>query len=408
MAIASIGRRAAIGGGALLVAGPFPGATRLARAQQQGAGPIRIGVLTDETGPYVDSGGKGSVLAAQMAAADFGASVLGQPIEILHADTRNKPEIAARIARQWYDSGVDAVVDLPVTSVAAAVQQVAREKNKTVMITAAAASEFTAKTCSPVSTHWADDTHALAAGTAAQIVKSGGKSWFFITVDFAFGTALEHDATEVITANGGRVLGSVRYPIGNTDYSSMVLQAQASRAQVIGLASVGNDLDNLVKQAGEFGIQKGGGQTLAGFLIYITDVHALGLDVAGGFTFASGFYWDQSDASRAWAKRFFTAQKAMPTRVQAAVYTASLHFLKGMQQAGTRDAVAVNKAMRASPVNYFGHPASIRADGRVLYDLTVYRVKRPQERRAPWDYYNAIATIPAGQAFLPMNSACQS
>jgi len=402
-----IGRRAAIGGGALLAASPLLGARR-ARAQQGGAaGPIRIGVLTDETGPYADSGGKGSVLAAQMAAADFGPSVLGQPIEILHADTRNKPDIAASIARQWYDSGVDAVVDLPVTSVAAAVQQVAKEKSRTVMITAGAASEFTSKTCSPVSTHWADDTHALA-GTATQVVKSGGKSWFFITVDYAFGTALERDATEVITTNGGKVLGSVRYPIGNSDFSSMVLQAQSSGAQVIGLASVGNDLVNLVKQAGEFGIQKGGSQTLAGFLIYITEVHALGLDVAQGFTFASGFYWDQSEASRAWAKCFATTQNVMPTRVQAAVYTASLHFLKAMQQAGTRDAVSVNKAMRALPVDYLGRPASVRADGRVLYDLTVYRVKRPQESRAPWDYYDAIATIPAKEAFLPMNPTCES
>lgn len=406
MTIHLIGRRAALGGGALLAASPLLGARR-ARAQQ-GAGPIRIGVLTDETGPYADSGGKGSILAAQMAAADFGPSVLGQPIEILHADTHNKPDIAAGIARQWYDSGVDAVVDLPVTSIAAAVQQVAKEKNRTVMITSGAASEFTAKTCSPVSTHWADDTHALAAGTAAQIAKSGGKTWFFITVDYAFGTALERDATEVIAANGGKVLGSVRYPIGTTDYSSMVLQAQSSGAQVIGLASVGNDLVNLVKQAGEFGIQKGGSQRLAGFLIYITEVHALGLEVAQGFTFASGFYWDQSEASRAWAKRFAATQKAMPTRVQAAVYTASLHFLKGVQQASTRDAVAVNKAMRAVPLDYLGRPASVRADGRVLYDLTVYRVKRPQESRAPWDYYDAVATIPAGEAFLPMNPACQS
>lgn len=408
MTIHLIGRRAAIGGGALLAASPLLGG-RPARAQQGGAsGPIRIGVLTDETGPYADSGGKGSILAAQMAAAEFGPSVLGQPIEILHADSRNKPDIAAGIARQWYDSGVDAIVDLPVTSVAAAVQQVAKEKNRTVMITSGAASEFTAKTCSPVSTHWADDTHALAAGTAAQIVKSGGKTWFFITVDYAFGAALERDATDVIAANGGRVLGSVRYPIGNSDFSSMVLQAQSSGAQVIGLASVGNDLVNLVKQAGEFGIQKGGGQTLAGFLIYITEVHALGLQVAQGFTFASGFYWDQSEAARAWAKRFAATQKAMPTRVQAAVYTASLHFLRGMQQAGTRDAVAVNKAMRALPVDYLGRPASIRADGRVLYDLTVYRVKRSQESRAPWDYYDAVATIPAAEAFLPMNPACQS
>lgn len=406
MATNLIGRRAALGGGALLAAGPLVRA-RDARAQQN-AGPVRIGVLTDETGPYADSGGKGSVLAAQMAVADFGSTVLGRPIEIVHGDTQNKPDIAASLARQWYDSGVDAIVDLPVTSVASAVQQVAKEKNRTVMITAGAATEFTSKTCSPVSTHWADDTHALSVGAATHIVKSGGKTWYFITVDYAFGAALERDATEVITANGGRVLGTVKYPIGNADYSSMLLQAQASEAQVIGLASVGADLVNLVKQAGEFGVQTSGRQTLVGFLIYITEVHALGLQVAQGFTFASGFYWDQNDVSRTWSKHFLATQKAMPTRVQAGVYTASLHFLKGMQKAATADSVAVNKAMRALPVDYLGRPASIRADGRVLYDLSVYRVKSPPESRAPWDYYEAIATIPADQAFLPMNPACTS
>jgi branched-chain amino acid transport system substrate-binding protein len=404
MAANLIGRRAALGGGALLAVGPLLG-TRRARAQQ-GAGPMRIGVLTDETGPYADSGGKGSVLAAQMAVADFGSTVLGRAIEIVHGYTQKKPDIAASLARQWYDSGVDAIVDLPVTSVASAVQQVAKEKRRTVMITAGAATEFTSKTCSPVSTHWADDTHALSAGAAAQIVKAGGKTWYFITVDYAFGTALERDAVQVITAKGGQVLGSIRYPIGNADYSSMLLQAHDSNSQVIGLASVGNDLVNLVKQAGEFGVS--GRQTLVGFLIYITEVHALGLDAAQGFTFASGFYWDQNDVSRAWSKRFSWTQKAVPTRVQAAVYTASLHFLKGVQKAGTRDAVAVNKAMREIPVDYLGRPASIRADGRVLYDLTVYRVKRPGESRAPWDYYDAIANIPANEAFLPMNPVCAS
>jgi branched-chain amino acid transport system substrate-binding protein len=236
-------------------------------------------------------------------------------------------------------------------------------------------------------------------------VRSGGKTWYFITVDFAFGMALEMDATEVITANGGRVLGAVRYPLGNADYSSMLLQAQASDAEVIGLASVGNDLVNLVKQAGEFGVSAR--QTLAGFLIYITEVHALGLQVAQGFTFASGFYWDQNDASRAWAKRFFERQKAMPTRVQAAVYTASLHFMKSVQKAGTREAVAVNRVMRDSPVDYLGRPASIRADGRVIYDLTVYRVKRPGESQAQWNYYNGIAVIPAHEAFLAMSPGCE-
>ena len=394
----TFGRRVLLGAAAL--------AATTGRVQAQAAGPVRIGVLTDETGPYADASGSGAVLAARMAAADFGGSVLGLPIEIVHADTQNKPDVASGIARQWFDNnGVDLVTDLPVTPVAAAVQQVAREKGKSVLITAAAASEFTSKNCAPTSTHWADDTHALSAGTAAQITQGGGKTWFFITVDMAFGNALERDASTVVKANGGQVLGSVKYPIGNSDFSSLLLQAQASGAQVIGLASVGNDLVNLIKQAGEFGIGQGK-QVLAGFLIYITDIHALTPAVAQGFTFVSGFYWDQNEASRAFSKKFVVTQKAMPTRAQAASYAGCLHFLKAMQQAGTRDAVAVNKAMRAMPIDYFGHAGSIRADGRALYEITSYRVKAPGQVTTPWDYYEKIGTVAAADAFLPINPSC--
>ena len=405
MIISPTGRRLFIGGGAALAATQ---ALSVRPARAQAARPIRIGVLTDETGPYADSGGAGSVLAAQMAAADFGPSVIGRPIEILHANSQNKPDVAASVARQWYDSGVDLIVDLPVTPIAAAVQQVAREKGRSVIITAAAASEFTTQNCAPVSTHWADDTHALSAGAAGEVVRTGGKTWYFITVDFSFGASLERDATAVITANGGRVLGTTRYPIGNADYASMLLQAQASNANVIGLASVGADLVNLVKQAGEFGLQHSGTQALVGFLIYITEVHALGLEIAQGFTFVSGFYWDQNDAARAWSKRFFAARKAMPTRVQAGAYASIQHFLKAMSQAGTDDPLAVNKAMRAMPADYHGRPATIRADGRVLYDLTQYRVKRPADSKAPWDYYQPLAPIPAAEAFLPIAAACHA
>ena len=395
----TIGRRTLFGATALsLTAG---------RAwAQPAAGPVRIGVLTDETGPYADASGSGAILAVRMAIADFGGTVLGKPIELLHADTLNKPDTASAIAREWFDNrGVDLVTDLPVTPVAAAVQQIAREKNRSILITAAAASEFTSKTCSPTSTHWADDTHALSSGTAAQITKGGGKTWFFITVDMAFGQALEREATAVVRANGGSVIGAARYPIGTSDFASLLLQAQSSGAQVIGLASVGNDLVNLIKQAGEFGVGSGK-QTLAGFLIYITDIHALTPEVAHGFTFGSGFYWNQNDAARAWSKRFFATQRAMPTRAQAAGYAGSLHFLKAMQQAGTRDAVAVNKAMRAMPVDYFGRAGSIRADGRALYDVTSYRVKMPAQVTTPWDYYEAIGTIPAVEAFAAINPSC--
>ncbi len=396
MPATTVGRRSAIAGA---LAGLSMGA-RLRHARAEAA--VKIGVLTDESGPYADSGGPGSVLAARMAAADFGGSLLGHSVEIVHADTQNKPDVAGAVARQWYDTeGVDAIVDLPVTPIALAVQQAAREKRRTVMITGAAITDFTQKLCAPVSTHWADDTHAMTTGTAREVVREGGKTWFFITVDFSFGKALEAAAKSVIEADGGRVLGSAYFPIGNTDFSAQLVAAQSSRADVIGLASVGNDQVNVIKQAAEFGIQGRGRQRLAGFLVYITDIHALGLPICQGLAFTSGFYWDQTDAARSFSKRFHAEQSAMPTREQAATYVASLHFLKSMAQAGTRDPLAVARAMRVLPVDYLGHPATVRGDGRVLYDLTLYRVKPPRRSRSPWDYYEPLATIVAAEAFLP-------
>lgn len=372
-----------------------------ARAQPA---PIRIGVLTDESGPYASSCGIGSLIAAQMAAQDFGGTVLGQPIVIIHADSQNKPDIAGSVARQWYDSGVDAITDLPVTPVALAVQQIAREKSRTVMITAAAVTEITSKLCAPVSSHWADDTHAIAAGSSQVITRAGGTAWYFITVDFSFGAALQAEATSVIEANGGRVIGGTKFPIGNTDFSSQILQAQASGATVFGLASVGGDLVNLVKQIAEFGLQ--GKRTLAGFLIFVTDIHALGLDVAQGLRFPTSFYWDANPGTRAFASRFFAERRAMPTQNQANVYAATLHFLRCIAAAGTRDPLAVNRAMRERPLAYFGETTSMRADGRVLHDLTLYRVKSPGEQQAPWDYLAPIGVISAADAFVPMAPAC--
>ena len=364
-----------------------------------------IGVLTDLSGPYADSGGKGSVVAAQMAARDFGGAVKGKPIEIVSADHQNKPDVAATIARRWFDvDKVDAVVDLPVTAIAFAVQTVAKEKRKTILITAAATSDLTAKSCAPTSTHWADDTQALTAGTAKAVVQQGGKTWYFITVDHVFGHALQRDASKVIEANGGKVLGASRHPIGATDYSSLLLQAQSSGADVVGLASVGGDLINLIKQAHEFGLASK--QTLTGFLVYITDIHTLGLAVAQKLTFSAGFYWDQSDASRAFAKRFFDEVGIMPTKNHAEIYTSVLHYLRAVDAAGTDEAVAANQAMRRMPVDYFGRPATVRQDGRVLYDLTLYRVKTPEESKGPWDYYAPVRTVPKDEAFLPMNEAC--
>ena len=378
------------------------------RAAAQPGAPIRIGVLTDQSGPYADSGGRGSVLAAHLAVAEFGGSVLGRRIEVIDGDTLNKPDVAAGIARRWFDDGVDAIVDLPVTSVAAAVQQIAHEKNRSVMITSGAATEFTTKSCSSTSTHWADDTHALAVGAALPLVRAGAKTWFFISVDYAFGVALQRDAAAQIEQNGGQVIGSTRFPIGNADFSSMLLQAEASGAKVIGLAAVGSDLVNLVKQAGEFGLTRPGGPALAGFLVYITEVHALGLAAAQGFTFPSGFYWNQSAVARTWSRQFFTAHKAMPTRVHAAVYSATLHWLRAIRQAGTTKADATGRAMRALPVDYLGRPASVREDGRVIYDLPIYRVKRPSESAELWDYYEHIDTISAREAFLPLLAQCHS
>jgi branched-chain amino acid transport system substrate-binding protein len=395
----NLGRRAVLGGTAMATASFALAASAATDA------PVRIAVLTDENGPYTDSGGAGSILAARMAAQDFGGVVLGRKIEILHADTQNKPDVAGSIARAWYDSGVDAIIDLPVTPVAAAVQQVARDKGRTVMITASAISEFTSKNCAPTSSHWADDTHALTTGVARLMTGPNGRTWFFITVNFSFGEALETLTAKAIEANGGKVIGDVTFPIGNSEFSSQIIAAQNSGASIIGIAAVGGDQVNLIKQAAEFGLHKNGVQ-LAGYLIYITDIHALGLDVAQGLSFPASFYWDQNDESRAFAKRFMTERKAAPTKNQAANHASTLHFLKAMAQAGTDDPIAVNKAMRAMPVSYFGRPATLRADGRLLYDVTLYRVKRPDESHGPWDYYTAVGTLPASEAFLPMNPAC--
>ena len=390
-----------------LLAAALTAAARPARAQAAApSGPVRIGVLTDESGPYASSGGAGSIAAAQMAARDFGPSVLGQAVEIIHADTQNKPDVASATARQWYDGGVDAITDLPVTPVAAAVQQVAREKGRTVMITAAAVTEFTSRSCAPVSTHWADDTHAMAAGTAKVVTQGGGTSWFFLSVDFSFGAALQAEAAKVVEANGGTVLGGARFPLGNTDYSSQILAAQASGAKVLGLAAVGGDQVNLVKQLAEFGLQGKTGQVLAGFLVYITDIDALGLEVAQGFRFPTSFYWDARPGTRAFAERFFAERRAMPTQNQANVYAAVSHFLRSMAEAGTRDPLAVNRAMRARPLPYFGETTQVRSDGRVLHDLVLYRVKTPAESHAPWDYLAPIGTVAAADAFLPANPAC--
>ncbi|WP_407529469.1 ABC transporter substrate-binding protein [Methylobacterium oryzisoli] len=360
---------------------------------------VRIGVLTDMSGPFSDIGGKGSVLAAEMAAEDFGGSVKGKPIRIVSADHQNKPDVGSGIARAWFDrDGVDAVADLPVTSVALAVLEIARDKKRTALIAGAAASDLTGRFCSPYSTHWADDSFALASGTAKAVTKAGDKSWFFVTADYAFGQAMERDATSAVKVAGGSLKGSVRHPLATPDFSSYLLQAQASQAQVIGLASAGGDTINAIKQAAEFGITDSG-QRVAGFLVFLSDVHSVGLPAAKGLLVTTGFYWDQNEAARAFGKRFFAKAGRMPTKQQASVYASVTQYLKAVDATGTDEAGAVNQAMRKLPVAYFGHPASIRADGRVLYDLTLYEVKAPRESKGPYDYYKPLATIAAAEAF---------
>jgi branched-chain amino acid transport system substrate-binding protein len=361
-------------------------------------GVVRIAVLGDY-GSGRDLGGPGSVTAAKLAAEDFHGQVLGKPIEILSADHQNKPDIAVGIARQWFDiDHVDAVTDLAVSSVGLAVAGVATQKNRTALISGAATSELTGDKCSPVTTHWADDTYALSAGLVGELSRKVGKDWFFVAVDYSFGTAMVKDASKAVTDAGGKVLGIVRYPFNTTDFSSFLLAAQNSGAKVVALAGTGADTVNAVKQTHEFGLQQNG-QTVVGMLTFISDVHSIGLKDAQGMYIAAQYYWDDDDHTRAFAKRFFEIEKREPTKLQAATYAAVLHYLKAIQVSGTDEAKAVNAEMRKLPVDFFGRPAHIRADGRVIYDLSVYRVKKPEASKYPWDYYEKISVIPGDKAF---------
>lgn len=376
----------------------------LARAAPDGSaisdGAVRIGVLGDY-GSGRDLGGPGSVTAAKLAAEDFHNKVLGKPIEIVSADHQNKPDVAVGIARQWFDvEHVDAVTDLAVSSVGLAVAGLATRSNRTALVSGAATSELTGDKCSPVVTHWADDTYALSAGLVGELSHRIGKDWFFVAVDYSFGSAMVKDASKAVSAAGGKVLGTVRYAFNTTDFSSFLLAAQASHAKVVALASTGADTVNAVKQSHEFGLQAGG-QTIVGMLTFIADVHSIGLKDAQGMYIASQYYWDDDDGSRAFAKRFLAIEKREPTKLQAATYAAVRHYLKAVQIAGTDEAKTVNAEMRKLPVDFFGRPAHIRKDGRVVYDLSLYRVKKPEESKYPWDYYQKIATIPGDKAFRP-------
>ena len=367
---------------------------------------VRIGVLTDLSGAYSDIAGKGTLIATQMAIDDFLAKEKpGFKIEMVSADHQNKGDIAANKAREWFErGGVDVVSELVTTSVALAVQKIAKEKNRIALVSGAASTRVTNEDCNDVTVHWTYDTYAVANGTAKAVTQGGGKKWFFLTADYAFGHSLEKDASAVVKANGGEVVGAVRHPFPGSDFSSFLLKAQSSGAQIIGLANAGADTINSIKQAAEFGITPK--QSLAGLLMFITDVHSLGLKVTQSMYLTEGFYWNLNDETRAWSKRFFDQHKRMPTMVQAGQYSSVWHYLKAVKAVGSDDTTKVMAKMKATPVNdFFAKNGSIRADGRMVHDMYLLQVKKPAESTTPWDYYNVRATIPAAEAFQPLSAS---
>jgi len=378
---------AAVAIGGLLVAAPV---------SAQG---VKIGILNDQSGVYADYGGKYSVEAARMAIEDFGGTVLGQKIEMVTADHQNKPDLATSIARRWYDvENVDMITELTTSSVALAVQELSKEKKKIDIVVGAATSRITGDACTPYGFHWAFDTHALAVGTGGALVKAGGDSWFFLTADYAFGYALEKDTSEIVTASGGKVLGSVRIPLNSSDFSSFLLQAQSSKAKVIGLANAGLDTANSIKQAAEFGIVNGG-QKLAGLLMTIAEVNGLGLQAAQGLVLTEGFYWDRDDRSRAFGERFMARTGRMPSMIHAGTYSATLQYLKAVKAAGTKDSDAVAKKLKELPVDDDFAQGKVLENGRMVHDLYLFEVKKPSESKKPWDYYKQLAVVPGDKAF---------
>ena len=366
---------------------------------------IKIGVLTDMSSLYTDLAGAGSVAAAKLAVEDSGIEKRGIKVEVVSADHQNKPDVGSGIARQWFDTDkVDVIVDVPNSGVALAVNQITKDKNKVFLASGPASSDLTGKACTPNTVHWTYDTWMLANGTGGAIVKGGGDSWFFLTADYAFGHALERDTEAVVLKNGGKVLGKVRAPLNTQDFSSFLLQAQASKAKIVGLANAGGDTTNSIKQAAEFGIVKGG-QNLAGLLVFLTDVNALGLQTAQGLIVTNTFYWDQNDASRAFAKRFAAVDKGIhPTMVHAGVYASVLHYLKAVEALkNDTDGVKIVAKMKEMPTDdpLFGK-GTIRVDGRKIHQAYLMEVKKPAESKGPWDYYKVRATIPADQAFRPL------
>jgi len=369
---------------------------------------VKIGVLTDMNGPASTPTGAGSVTAAQMAVEDFGGKVAGKPIVVISGDHQLKADIGAGIARRWYDTEqVDLIVDVPVSAVGLAVQNVAKEAKKLFITHSTGTADFHGKFCNPYSIQWVFDTHALATGTAQEVVKRGGDTWFFITDDYAFGHSLERDATAVIEKNGGKVIGSVKPPFATPDLSSFVLQAQASKAKIIGIAGGPPNNTSAIKLGGEFGVFQGG-QQMAGLLVLITDIHALGLKAAQGLLLTTSFYWDMDDKTREWSNRYFAKMNRMPTMWQAGVYSSVTHYLKAVQATGTDDPLKVAAEMRKNPVeDFFSRNGHLRADNLMVHDLVLVQVKKPEESKYPWDYYKILTTISGADAFGPPDPACK-
>jgi branched-chain amino acid transport system substrate-binding protein len=373
------------------------------QAAMAGEKVIKVGVLGDMSGYASSTGGVGAVTAARLAIEDAGGSINGKPIDLVSADMQSKPDIAATIAREWFDQGgVDIIVDIPVSSVALAVQAVGREKHKVLLITAGLTTDLTRDQCSPWTLQWADDTSALSQGTVRALIGQGLRKWFFVTANFAFGHALQRDATAVLQAAGGEVVGSAQAPMQTGDFSSFLIAAQSSPAQVVAFANASIDTITSIKQVGEFGLARSG-KKLAALLIYLSDVHAIGLADAQDLYVTTGFYWDESEASRAFAQRFFAVQHAMPTKEQANIYAGLTNYFRAIRETSADGADPVMAWLRSHDLDYFGRRTTLRADGRVMYDLALYQVKSPAESKAPWDYYKKIADVPADQAFLPLD-----
>ncbi|WP_441279173.1 ABC transporter substrate-binding protein [Tardiphaga sp. 172_B4_N1_3] len=380
-----------------------------ALAQQTNTLPLKIGVLADFASVYADIGGQGNVEAAKIAIEEFGGKMFDKPIELVTADALNKADVAATISRKWYEAeNVDMIIDMPTSATALAGMEMSKQFEKIMIVTDAASSDITGKSCSPYTAHWTYDTYGNAHTVGSAIVKQGGDSWYFITADYLFGHSIERDTGDVVRAAGGKVVGSAKHPLNTADFSSFLLQAQSSKAKIIGMANGGGDTINTIKQASEFGIVAGG-QKLAGIVMFISDIHSLGLKMAQGLIITEAYYWDLNDRTRAFGKKFFDKMKRMPTMNQAATYSATLHYLKSVQAAGTRATKPVLAKMREMPVrDAFTDNGVLREDGRMVHSMFLLEVKKPEESKAPWDYYKVLAEVPGDQVFRPMkDGGCQ-